>query len=205
MGQAIAAALVLVISPFLLVSETFIKGFITSWTSGCLMVLEKEQVRPDRFLIRGYLSGKPPKELPLTFSASEGKTINRIHMINEVLTGNDSGSLGLHPQTSFACPGAFCEGQLGAAPKQSIVLTDLHEDFSYAFHVDLSEAAAPPNLKVFALFNSAAVDAVCRVEEASPFNYFMRLSKFARFLWLLAGFILATYIIAALRPKGDGK
>jgi hypothetical protein len=203
---AVSALVIIVVSPFLLVSEASIKNYIESWLSGCLFVLEKEQVRGNRVMVRGYLSGKPPKELPITFSVT-GATINRIQMINPVEAGARSDSLALHPQTYWACPGTFCEqfGRDATAPKLTITLSDLDPDFPYAFYVDFDTDTADKDLKLFVQFDPGLAAGICRVEGANLFNLFVRLTKLQKFWVLVFVFLVAWIILAILKRPGGEK
>lgn len=195
------------LTPFLLVSETSIKSYVESWLKDCVFVVEWNQVRGNRIEIKGYISGTPPKSLPITFSG-KNVLINRIQFVNEVerdKSGNYA-NLGLHPQADWACPGTLCEklGKMSSSPKVTIVLADLNADFVYPFYVDFDTAVRESDLRVFVQFDEGLPNGICRVERASLFNKFVRLTKFGKFIALIFLFVLVSVVVAGLREMAKG-
>lgn len=204
---AVVAVTLLVLTPFLLVSETTIKGYVEGWLKDCVFVVEWNRVKENRLEVKGYISGAPPKSLPITFSGKDA-LINRIQFVNEV-ERDKSGTyenLGLHPQTDRACPGKLCEilDKMSSSPKVSIELADLKADFVYPFYVDFDTPVHERNLRVFVQFDEGLPNGICRVERASLFNKFVRMTKLGKFITLIFLFVLVSVAIAGLREMIKG-
>lgn len=199
-----AGLAILILTPFLAVSESSIKSYIDSWLNDCVFVIEQEQVSEDRIAVKGYISGKPPKSLPITFSGKDA-LINRIQVVNEVERGQSGlfDNLGLHPQTDWACPGTLCEnlGRFESSPKITVVLSDLHQDFTYPLFIFFDDHVSLSQLKIYVQFDAGLIHGVCRVERANPFNWFVRTTKFGRFIVLLLAFVLISVAITFLRRR----
>jgi hypothetical protein len=201
----VSAAVVIVLVPFLLASQGVIKGYVEGLISGCLFVLDVNQLRPQRFRVRAHLYGEPPRDLPLTFSA-DGAVIHRIAMVNEAELDPNSKrhNLALHPQTNHACPGALCEeyGGNASAPKITLKLADLRPEFEYVFHVDVNEPLDSEALIVYVQFDEGLKSGVCRIEKADLFNAFARQTRWMQFFLFVVLSIVA-YLLVELFKRNE--
>lgn len=203
----LASLALMILTPFLVFSESTVKGYIDSWLNNCIFALEIDKVRENRLQLTGFISGNLPKMLPITFS-SQGALINRVQFVNEVERGTTTrySNIGLHPQTDWACPGTLCEslGRVQSSPKMTVMVSDLHGDFVYPFYVDFDGAVEADTLRVFVQFEEGLKGGVCRVERANAFNLYMRLTKLWRFVGLCALFAMVTFMVGALRAWVKG-
>jgi len=205
---ATGTLIVTVATPFLLVSEATLKKYLDTWLNDCLLVFEVSAVKGNRLLVTGYARGKLPATLPITFSARNAE-INSILFINEVeRPGSDVfTNLAVHPQTNLICPGPLCEelGSLPSTVNPTIVLADIHPEFTYPFYVDFNRKVSASNLSLFVQYERGVKDGLCRVERAHVFNLFVRLGKLGQFVAAVIAFLCLTVLVAAARAwaKGD--
>lgn len=208
---AIAAAslLVIVLTPFLVFSETSIKGLIDSWLNDCLVVFETESVPPNKVKVLGYVSGKAaPPVLPVTFIAHD-VLINRIKFTTDVDRpgAGDTGNLALHPLVNAACPGSLCRelGGVPSSPKLTITLKDVSPAFLYNFTVEFDRPATKEKLALFVQYDEGLKGGVCRVEYANVFNFLTRAGKWAKFLLMALSFLIVTVLIGYFRAAATEK
>lgn len=207
---AVAAVVLAVLVPLVTFSESTIKGLMSGWLDRCLIVLEKERLGPTKLMVTGYMRGQAPKALPLSFSASKPLMLNVKFLSSADLSGLDrNANLGLHPMAGETCPGALCEGTVyteGGEPKINFTLHDLSESFLYRFHIRLASPGALDDLGVFVVYESCLKDGVCRVENASLFNWPVRVGPLAKILASAALLLVAGYAVTILTgwsKKGD--
>jgi len=201
-GGIVVSLVILLLAPFLLLSENTIKGFIDSWLNDCVIVFEKEGVPPNRVKVTGYVSGKAPKALPITFTAYD-VLINRILFTTDVDNPHAGrfANLALHPLTNTACPGALCErlGKIPSSPKVTVEIDDISTEFRYVFSVEFDQPASQDKLGIFVQFAEGLPGGICRVEYANPFNYLIRTTKIEKFVLMLVVFLLVSILIAFLK------
>src|SRR5258706_11457182 len=111
MKKILASALLMILAPFVLFSETSAKRTIENWLQGCVVVLEKHATSKRQVEVKAYMNGALPSKLPFSFNAPEVL----IHQVEFRSTPDDLGndpysSLALHPLDRQTCPGHLCEG-----------------------------------------------------------------------------------------------
>jgi hypothetical protein len=213
-GRAgLGATLVAVLTPLLLLSETRIKDTVEAVFGGCLFVIDvRPGATPDLVEVQGYMTGKPPTNLNLTFKARQG-VINTLEFRNGVLVRAPTpySSRVLHPLAGQKCPGELCRTPmeiLKPAELMTIRLPSPSPSFDYLFDVRLSDtasAASPPDERV-AVYSIAGTsqDNVCRVESANAFNYLVRLDKIGRFVAYCMILLALTMLLIVFRAwKGQ--
>jgi hypothetical protein len=181
-----------------LLSENTIRSVIDSWVNDCVIVFEKDSVPPNRVKVIGYVSGKAPLTVPITFVARD-VLINRIRLTTDV-DKPDAGrfaNLALHPMTNEACPGSLCVvlGNFPSTPKLSFEMADVSPEFRYIFSVEFDQAATKDNLGIFVQFESGLPGGTCRVEYANPFNYLVRATKLEKFGLMIVAFVVSSGLI----------
>jgi hypothetical protein len=206
---ASAGVIVTILTPFLLVSESFIKKYLDGWTSDCLIVFDVEEAanRPNRLMVTAYAQGKTPASIPITFSATDAQ-INSILFMNPLaITQSAYANHAVHPHVNQTCPGQLCESQ-GNLPSSVLVtvpLSDFNAAFAYVFYVDFQESVRAPSLRVFVQYEEGLKDSiVCRAEGANAFNLFTRLSKLGQFFAVIFVFVAITILVAAVRNLSTG-
>lgn len=207
---AVAAVVLAVLVPLVTFSESTLKSLMSGWLERCLIVLEKEQLGPSKLMVTGYMRGQAPAALPLSFSANKPLILNVKFLSSEDLSGsNRDANLGLHPLAGETCPGALCEGTVyteGGEPKINFTLGDLSESFLYRFHIRLAQPGTLDDLGVFVVYQAGLKDGVCRVENASIFNWPVRAGPLTKILASAALLLVAGYAVMVLtgwRKKGD--
>lgn len=207
---AIAAVVLAVLVPLVTFSESAIKGLMSGWLDRCLIVLEKERLGPTKLMVTGYMRGQAPKALPMSFSANKPLILSVKFLSSEDLSGLDrNANLGLHPLAGETCPGALCEGTVyteGGEPRINFTLRDLSESFLYRFHIRLASPGTLDDLGVFVVYETGLKDGVCRVENASLFNWPVRVGPLAKILASAALLLIAGYAVTTLTgwsKKGD--
>lgn len=204
----VSSLLVIILTPFIALSESSIKSLIDAWLNQCIVVFEKESIPPNRVKVVGHVSGKTPTSLPITFTAYD-VLINRIKFSTDVDQSNVSSfaNLALHPLTNAACPGTLCEilGDIPSSPKRTITLKDVSPEFLYQFVVEFDQAGAEDKLSIFIQYDPGLKDGVCRVEYANIFNYLARATKWGKFWFMVLLFLSLAVIIGAIRrfPKEE--
>jgi len=182
--------LIAILTPLLLLSETRIKESVESTVGGCILVLNLRAGRtPEIVEVVGYMAGKAPTTLDLTFQARHG-LINLLEFKNGILVTAPTpySSLVLHPKAGQVCPGALClEPREIREPAQSMTirLPNPSSSFDYLFSAHLSDTATQgePVDERLAVYSIGGTDQtnVCRVEPANIFNLLVRLDKAGRF------------------------
>ena len=208
---AAAAVVLAVLVPLVTFSESAIKGLMSGWLERCLIVLEKEQLAPGKLMVTGYMRGKAPNALPLTFSANKPLILNVKFLSSEGLSGaSRHANLGLHPLAGETCPGALCEGTVyteGGEPRINFTLGDLSESFLYRFQIRLANPGTLDDLGVFVVYQTGLKDGVCRVENASLFNWPVRVGPLAKILASAVLLLVAGYAVTVLtgwrKKEGD--
>ena len=209
--SAIAALLLALAGPFVLLSESRLKDTIDALFNGCLFVLEVRDVRDsDRAEVRAHLSGKTPEYLNLTFRARHG-LINQLRFANGVLveSANEYSSLVLHPLAGQVCPGALCvTPQLILKPTEqmTIRLPYPSANFDYLFTAQLSEPVNATDigtrLSVYSIADGSKAE-TCRVEMPNTFNWLVRLGRMQRFLAYCAMLFAATLLVMSFKKWGE--
>jgi len=205
---AVGTVIVMIFTPFLIVSESTVKKYVDGWLNDCLLVFEVSELTASRLLVRGYAQGKLPSTVPVTFAAKAAE-INSIQFINHVdKEGADPYvSLAVHPQANRVCPGQLCESQgvLTSSVYITVALSDVHPSLIYSFQVDFNGKVKADNLRLFVQYDAGLKEGVCRVEQANIFNLFVRLTKWGQFIVAVLAFVCITILIAAARLliKGD--
>ncbi len=199
---ALAAVVLAILVPLVTFSESTIKGLMSGWLDRCLIVIEKEQLGPSKLMVTGYMRGPAPKALPLSFGANKPLILNVKFLSSEDLSGSSKDTnLGLHPLAGELCPGALCEGTVyteGGEPKINFTLRDLSESFLYRFHVRLAQPGTLDDLGVFVVYETGLKDGVCRVENASFFNWPVRVGPLAKILASAVLLLVAGYAVMIL-------
>lgn len=193
---------VIVLTPFLALSENTIKSLIDSWLKDCIVVIDTESVPPNKVRVIAYVSGEALKKLPLTFTASDA-LINRIKFSPERGPNDQSSidNLARHPLTNKTCPGALCEdfGSIPSAPILTITLGDISPQFLYIFLVELDRNATKDNLATYVQYEEGLKDGVCRVERANIFNALARATKWQKFFVMVFIFVLLFVLLGVIR------
>jgi hypothetical protein len=204
-GGVVASVAVIILAPFLLLSENTIKSSINSWLNDCVIVFEKESIPPNRVKVTAYVSGKAPGTLPITFTAYD-VLINRIRFATDVDRPDAGGfaNLALHPLTNAACPGALCDelGNIPSSPKLTFQISDISPEFRYVFSVEFDHPAGQDKLGIFVQFGEGLPGGICRVEYVNPFNYLIRATKLEKFGWMLILFVFVGTLIAYFKRFG---
>ena len=207
---AAAAVVLALLVPPVTFSESTLKSLMSGWLERCLIVIEKEQLSPIKLMVTGYMRGQAPSALPLSFSANKPLLLNVKFLSSADLTGaNKDANLGLHPMAGETCPGALCEGTVytdGGEPKINFTLRDLSESFLYRFHIRLAKPGTLDDLGVFVVYETGLKGGVCRVENATLFNWPVRASPLGKILasallLLVAG--SAVLVLTGWSKKGD--
>lgn len=199
---AMLSLAMIILTPFLVLSENTIKSLIDSWLKDCLVVIDTESLPPNKVRVTAYVSGETLKKLPLTFTASDA-LINRIKFSPELGPNAHSAidNLARHPLTNKTCPGALCEefGRIPSAPILTITLGDISPQFLYTFVVELDRNATKENLATYVQYEEGLKDGVCRVERANIFNVLARASKWQKFWAMVFIFLIVAVLISVIR------
>lgn len=180
-----------ILTPLVLLSETRIKEAIESIFAGCLFVVDVRQGQTsDQIIVHGYMTGKPPARLNLTFHARQD-LIERVEFKSGILASPPTpySSLVLHPKAGQSCPGDLCREPMEiteAARLMTFQLANPSPNFDYLFNVHMIGGSAPAKasderLVVYSIAGADQIDA-CRVEPANMFNILTRLGKLERFV-----------------------
>lgn len=204
-----AAPLILAVVPAMaLLGQTQIKDAIERFFGDCLFVVDKDLSTEGHILVTGYLSGVPPKTLPLVF-AGNGAILNLV-LIEDAYRQQEAGDpfdLAFHPMTYGRCPGSMC----GISETETIndtlpiTLTDLHKDFVYRFRVraqtyDGKMPVSTSHLRVHAVFEPGLPNGTCRVQPANWRNFWAWAGPTQKFL-LFAFVVVAAAALLRLAPK----
>ena len=211
-GRGAIGALVLsLLAPLTLLSESRLKETIDTLFNGCLFVVEvRESQTPDRVEVLGYMSGKTPDYINLTFRAHK-EMINTLRFTNGVLVkpATDFSSLVLHPMAGQPCPGKLCETPqliLNPTEQMTIRLPYPSSNFDYVFTAQLSDPkssrAAADRMSVFSIADATKAE-TCRVEAPNAFNALVRLDKFQRFIAYCAILLLGTILVIVFKRWGE--
>lgn len=208
---AIAALLLSLLAPLTILSESRLKETIDALFNGCLFVIDVGPgTGPGRIDVRGYMSGKTPEYLNLTFRARQGQ-IKLLRFSSGVLVAapTDFSSLVLHPMAGQTCPGKLCESPqliLNPTEQMTIRLPYPSSNFDYVFTTEMSDArsAAPTTdrLLVFSLADATKSD-TCRVEAPNFFNVLVRLDKWQRFIAYCGILLVGTLLLVIFKRWGD--
>jgi hypothetical protein len=200
--KLLAASVLLVAAPLLAFGEATIKSLIDGWLSECLLVVESDRQSDGSTMVRLYPFGKMPASLPLTFSSS-GALLERISFLHHVEQAPPTSitDLAVHPQAGQRCPGELCADHPDAFEKVTIRINSLTPNFVYRLRVLFKDHRSDNQLRLYVL--PKEIDRLeCRVESASPTNYFARLSTAGRVATLSIAIPLLVVLVAWLRSAG---
>lgn len=177
-----ANLIVLAVVPlFVIFANTQFKDLFDRFTGGCTFVIQKEAVKTGQIQVTAWLTGLPPKQLPLMFAGRDA-TINTILFDDPYRRDRiqEPDDLSFHPMTNASCPGTLCEtsGDQPFRDQALVVLTDLRPEFKYRFNVRMLADAGQPalgtgHLKVYALFDAGLDGGICKVQPRRWFNFWV--------------------------------
>jgi hypothetical protein len=196
--------------PLLLVfANTQIKELVEHFLGGCVFVLDKQVTSKQQFLVKGYLSGTPPKIMPLRFEARQGSLdLIAFDEIDSDQAGTEN--LSRHPLQGQTCPGQLCleEEARALRGRKIIFLSDLRPEFSYNFLIWLKDN--PPAkrldahmLSVVAVFPSGLEGGICRVEAKHWFNFWVWASALQKCAFFLSILVSGGLLLRWARATGS--
>ena len=204
----LAAPLIIAAVPAVaLYAQTQIKDIIEGFFGDCLFVVEKRLSKEGHILVTGYLSGTPPKALPMVFAGNDA-ALNMV-IVEDAYRQEEADEpmdLAFHPMTYGKCPGQLCG--IGEDVTEShmlpITLTDLHNHFIYRFRVrakpyDAQAKLTTAHLRVHAVFDQGLANGTCRVQPKNWRNFWVWAGPVQKFL------LFATIVIAAAALLRFGK
>ena len=196
---------------FLTVTEGSLKSVLNAiiGTDDCVVVFDIKKDHSglteeyEILQVELFATGKPLKNLPLTFRTPEAKIV-KIEFEQKEIDGN----YGFHPYSGLDCP--------GGSPKQQEICTNpvkegdylkqitynlepFDKAFSYPFKIRLLKNTPASDLSVFVKYPSGETDSFCRVERAGLVNLLMRISPTKKFLIFILIFAFLSLGIALLR------
>jgi hypothetical protein len=206
----LAAPLIVAAVPALaLYAQTQIKDTIESFFGDCLFVVEKRLSKEGHILVTGYLSGTPPKALPMVFAGNDA-ALNMV-IVEDAYRQEEADEpmdLAFHPMTYGKCPGQLCG--IGEDVTEShmlpITLTDLHNDFTYRFRVrakpyDAQAKVTTAHLRVHAVFDQGLDNGTCRVQPKNWRNFWVWAGPVQKFL-LFAAIVIAAAALLRFGKQG---
>lgn len=211
----LASALVALLTPLLLLSETTYKGILEGWFQECRIVIEKTvedgvDENGDKIVhVELYPTDKTPKKVTVVFS-TKNKIIKRV-LFERKMSEN---KLIVHPLAGQSCPGgSLCSESENIRDLNSdirVMLSDFYHNFRYLFAVTVKSDKSPGiftynDLDVYVHFNktiSKQETPVCRVEAASFFNLYFRSGEWMRF-WMTSAIVISLImLVTILKSKG---
>ncbi len=206
-----AGVLLSLMTLFLTVTEGSLKSVLNAiiGVDDCVVVFEIKEdgsastEEYEIITVALFTTGKPLKNLPLTFRTPQAKIV-KVEFEQKEIDGN----WGFHPFSGLDCPGGsppgheLCPNPVKEGDYFKQITYDLKpfdKAFSYPFKIRLLKDTPVSDLSVFVEYPSNETDSFCRVERAGIVNLLMRLSPTKKFLVFVLIFAFLSLGIALLR------